>query len=275
LKKGANMDFFLDSGAFSAYTKGVEIDIKEYCDFIKEHQDIITHYAVLDVIGSAEGTLKNQQFMEEQGLHPVPCYHYGEDTKYLEHYVANYDYVAIGGMVPVSTKDLLPWLDRIFAKHICNDDGYPRCKTHGFGLTTISLMVRYPWYSVDSTSWVMTGRFGAIFVPRRKQGKWSWLDVPLKINVSSQSPKLKEEGKHYQTMNDSEKAVVDLWLQECGYVIGKSTFENGEETIIEEGVSNKYQMRDQMNIIYFRELENHFKPYPWKFKTKHSGGLFR
>ena len=50
-------------------------------------------------------------------------------------------------MVPVSTKDLLPWLDRIFSTYICDDKGFPKVKTHGFGLTT-SLMIRYPWYSV-------------------------------------------------------------------------------------------------------------------------------
>jgi hypothetical protein len=270
------MDFFLDSGAFSAYTKGVEIDIKEYCDFIKEHQDIITHYGVLDVIGSAEGTLKNQQYMESKGLKPVPCFHYNEDVKYLQHYIENYDYLALGGMVPIHTNDLLPWLDKIFSNYICDKEGYPKVKIHGFGLTTTVLMLRYPWYSVDSTSWVMTGRFGAILMPRIKNGEWDWLDNPLKVDVSYKSSSLKDVDKHYFTMPIEQQAVVDKYLKDIGYCIGKSEFnENKEETIVEVGVSNTYQKRDEVNIIYYRELENHFKPYPWQFKVKHSGGLFR
>ena len=46
--------WFLDSGAFSAFTQGAEIDIQEYIEFIKEHKDYLEAYANLDVIGDAE-----------------------------------------------------------------------------------------------------------------------------------------------------------------------------------------------------------------------------
>ena len=32
---------FLDSGAFSAYTKGVQVDLPGYCEYIKKNADII------------------------------------------------------------------------------------------------------------------------------------------------------------------------------------------------------------------------------------------
>ena len=35
------ISLFLDSGAFSAFTKGVKIDIQEYIGFIKKHQKYI------------------------------------------------------------------------------------------------------------------------------------------------------------------------------------------------------------------------------------------
>lgn len=247
------MDFFLDSGAFSAYTKGVEIDIKEYCNFIKEHQDIITHYAVLDVIGSAEGTLKNQRFMEEQGLHPIPCYHYGEDTKYLEYYVENYDYVAIGGMVPVSTKDLLPWLDSIFAKHICDDNGYPRCKIHGFGLTTISLMVRYPWYSVDSTTWALASAFGEIFIPSKKNNKYDYTKF-TRIGVSEKHKK----GKISKTL----KNYIEEYLEPFDISWGNET---------QKGIINNSNYRSYANLIFFQKLEAQLNKERKRFKYKKRG----
>jgi hypothetical protein len=36
----------------------------------------------------------------------------------------------------------------------------PSLKVHGFGLTNIELMERYPWYSVDSSSFQGCRRFG-------------------------------------------------------------------------------------------------------------------
>ena len=40
------------------------------------------------------------------------------------------------------------------------------------------------------------------------------------------------------------------------------------EIIIEEGVSNKYQLRDEVNIIYFLDLEKSIQKWPWSFKKQ-------
>lgn len=148
-------NFFLDSGAFSAWSKGVQINIDEYIRFIQDSG--ITNYAVLDVIGNPEKTLDNQKYMESKGLRPIPCFHYGEDFKYLHYYCANYDYVALGGMVPIETRELRGWLDSIFTK-------YPNHKFHGFGLTTFTLLDRYNWFSVDSTSYLSGGKVSSIII---------------------------------------------------------------------------------------------------------------
>ena len=42
---------FLDSGAFTMFTKGVKIDLEQYAQFIIRHQDIIEVVANLDAIG--------------------------------------------------------------------------------------------------------------------------------------------------------------------------------------------------------------------------------
>lgn len=39
------VNLFLDSGAYSAYTKGVNIDIQEYISFIKSNIKYISVYA--------------------------------------------------------------------------------------------------------------------------------------------------------------------------------------------------------------------------------------
>ena len=146
--------FFLDSGAFTAWTKGVHIPIEEYCEFVKTFS--CSFYSVLDVIGDAEGTLKNQKKMEELGTTPVPCFHFGDDFKYLDYYYENYDFISLGGMVGRPTKQLKLWLDKIFLM-------YPDKKYHGFGLTRKKLIEQYPWYSVDSSSWIQTNMTKRIY----------------------------------------------------------------------------------------------------------------
>ena len=100
---------FLDSGAFSAHTLGATIDLVAYCDYIKKNDDIVKSddgillASVLDGIGDPKKTYENQMEMQKQGVTPLPCFHYGEDERWLEWYIKNYDYITIGGMVPIST----------------------------------------------------------------------------------------------------------------------------------------------------------------------------
>lgn len=151
LEKFKDFRVFIDSGAFSAFTRGITIDIDEYCNWIKAN-DWITQYSVLDCIGDAEGTLKNQKYMEEMGTNPIPCFHANEDLKYLEYYCENYDYISLGGLVFYSRdrKTLIRILDEMFS---IVKKYWPK-KIHGFGMTGIPILERYPFYSVDSTSWL-------------------------------------------------------------------------------------------------------------------------
>jgi len=155
-KKWEWSKLFIDSGAFTAWSQGCKINIDQYINYIK--MNFADHYAVLDVIGSAEGTYKNQKYMESKGVTPIPCFHYGEDWKWLDLYCKNYDYVCLGGMVPISTPELIKWLDVVFAK-------YPKQKFHGFGLTSPKLLRDYPWHTVDSSTWIMHMKYNEISSP--------------------------------------------------------------------------------------------------------------
>lgn len=301
LKNKVNL--FLDSGAFSALTQGIEINIYQYIDFIKKHLDVLEVYATLDFIPkkdtgpskkmSAEKTLENQRIMEEAGLSPLPCFHVGEPLEYLEYYIKNYDYITLGGMVGKQKGTLIPWLDLVFEKFICDKNGMPKVKVHGFGLTSLSLMLRYPWYSVDSTSWVMTSRMGSIYVPRYRNGKWIYDENSWSVAVSSRSPRKAETGKHIDTFSPKHRDIILDYIHSKGYKLGKSRFEYypqshelGKkerwaekkpknknalrllEIIEEDGISNHYQLRDEMNIIYFQDLEKTIPEWPWAFKLK-------
>ena len=217
------VNLFLDSGAFSAKEQDVEINLDEYIRFIKKHEKYIEVYANLDVIGNAEATLKNQKIMEKAGLHPLPTYHVGEDESYLDYYIDNYDYMAFGGMARNSIKDRIAWLDRIFPK-TCDENGMPKIKVHGFGMTSLVVMLRYPWYSVDSTSWVTTGRMGGVLFPKKTNGVYDYSINPFKLDVSAKSPSTKIQDKHLLNLSKAKQKFFLDYLAEKGYALGKSSF---------------------------------------------------
>lgn len=203
---------FLDSGAFSAYTLGVTLSVAEYCDYIKRNKDILrvedgtVMASVLDGIGDPLQTYRNQLEMELRGCRALPCFHAGEDERYLEWYVKNYEYITLGGMVGSSTKALSVWLDRVWNKYLVDGSGRARLKVHGFGITSRPLMERYPWYSVDSSSWIQSAAFGAIETPQ-----WG----PL--SVSEKSPSRHTAGQHASTLTELEQDIVYKTLEDQGF----------------------------------------------------------
>lgn len=207
-----NAKVFLDSGAFSAFTLGVEIDLPTYVDYINRNRDIIRiedgvmMAAVLDGIGDPLKTYQNQIAMEQLGARPMPCFHAGEDEKYLEWYIQNYEYISLGGLVGTSTKNLCVWLDRMWDRYLVDGSGRPRIKVHGFGVTAIPVMERYPWYSVDSSSWIQAAAFGAIVTP--KYGP---------LSVSEKSPSRHDAGQHISNLTTIEQDCVLQMLEQQGF----------------------------------------------------------
>lgn len=197
---------FLDSGAFSSLSLGVSVSIDAYAEFIKANQDIILMASVLDAIGDPVGTYHNQNRLEQLGAEVLPCFHYGEPWDLCEYYVRNYPYITIGGMVPIPNNKLEVWLDELWDRVLTDRDGISRIKIHGFGLTARKLMAKYPWFSVDSSSWIQTAARGGIILPE--------LDQPLAI--SARSPKAKEFMTHYFTLPEPSKRRVDELLTYYG-----------------------------------------------------------
>lgn len=146
-------EVFLDSGAFSAENSKAEINLDDYCAYIQESG--ATVYAGLDVIGNPIKTMQNVRYMEEKyGLHPIPTFHMGGTPNELRA-LFTYPYIALGGMVFSSNKER--YCDEIWAILLKEAPGI---KVHGFGMTNVDLMERYPWFSVDSSTYKDGRRFG-------------------------------------------------------------------------------------------------------------------
>jgi len=205
---------FLDSGAFTMrqlsqrYAQEHNCDWRkfydtaefwtycdEYVEFVKTHQQGLDLYATIDAIPDPDLSWRNQQYLESKGIHPVPVVHLGTDMKWIRHYMErDYEVLGLGGMVAVNRggtgRGVRNWLDKVFTT-ICDPcSGFPRIKTHGFGLMG-PLVFRYPFYSVDSTTWVTSGSYGRLLVPKRRQrvkgGQRVFVydESPISIGISS------------------------------------------------------------------------------------------
>ena len=135
--------------------------------------------------------------------------------------------------MPISSPQLFKWLDRIWGDHLTNSDGTPKIKVHGFGLTAIPLMERYPWYSVDSSSWVQVSSNGSIMLPNRKT-----------VGVSNNSPSRKTKGQHITTVSEAERDTITAFITSMGYDVGL--------------LSTSYKHRWCFNIEMFNSMNTQY-----------------
>ena len=157
----------LDSGGFTARTKGVDINVHEYCDFINKNE---VKLAINLDTNDVDETLKNQEIIEkETDAYIMPVYHLSDciskDYKgLLDDFINNYPYICIGGMAGGRNKktQVKRFLDYVFSKT------KDKTKVHGLGLTGEKFTETYPLYSIDSTSWLSFQIFGQSRVVKNK-----------------------------------------------------------------------------------------------------------
>ena len=265
--------FFLDSGAFSAWSRGTVIDLDEYCEFIRANTELIEVYASLDVIPgvpgraattterdeAAEASWKNYLYMVNDGLSPLPVYHYGEDRRFLKRMLDHgCDYIGIGGLVGIPGHARRSWLDAVFTD-ITDAEGMPIVKTHGFGMTAVPLVFRYPWYSIDSTTWIKITASGSVYLPAMRDGEFVFDEVPMTVSVSDRNPKQSSDGKHAISMAPAMRAILERWLKFCG-----KTFEE---------VHTSYYHRATCNVAFFREVSRAKGTKPFDRKAQRRGSL--
>lgn len=257
-------NLFLDSGAFSADKSGNPIVLEDYIDFIHDHMDTFTIYANLDVIGDWEATWRNQRAMESAGLSPIPVHHLEDPMKCLD-WCLEYDYFALGGIAGGATmKDRVKFFDKCWDV-ICDKDGLPQSKVHGFGMASPQLVKQYPWYSLDSSSWVSYGRYGIVIMPKLINGKYDYFVPPVKVFVTDKSTKKGLDGLHYSTLSELEKTAFDGYLEYHNLPFGD------EEN---KGVSNDNFWRDLTNYLFFTNMCGFVQEYPWKWKRPSTQTLF-
>jgi hypothetical protein len=226
-KKKPRVDLMLDSGAFGAWKRGKVIDLASYIGFVQQNVDYFFSYVNVDVIpgrlglmvrnqseieDSAKKSYDNLKIMHKAGLKPIPVFHQGERWYWLERMLAEGEqYIGISPYLRSNYSALIGWLDQCFTL-ITNEKGQPLCKTHGFGVTDQSILMRYPWFSCDSTSWTMGPSYGHIPVPIYRDGKPDYAWHAQRIIISDKPQKTTK--LHYDALGPLEQENVRRFLEE-------------------------------------------------------------
>lgn len=212
ITKGSKPRVIIDSGAFTAWRGGKPINIKDYATWslaIKNQWSPMMDSLVfmnLDVIGDQSESMVNQKTLETVGLNPIPIFTYGADLEILKVLLHEYDYLALGGLV--HRKGIQSWLDKCF-KVVMEDfreTGILK-RIHLLGVCNEKLLLRYPCYSSDSSSWVRALVFGAgdaLGLKKNRLPRYS----KSKSAFSAHLQALRLEIKKYKIMQDT---ATKLW----------------------------------------------------------------
>jgi hypothetical protein len=213
------VNILLDSGAWSAWTKGAELSLKDYVSFIKRNRASLWNYISMDVIPgtasrrrdrsdvekAAKLSYDNQQEMKAYGLSPWPVFHQGEDFSWLKRLLRDEEsYIAVSTAKNQSDSEQERWLAKVMER-LTNSDGTPLVNIHGLGNSAIGLLRRFPFASVDSAGWIIVSGWG-IMVPPYYDGKPNFLERPSTLSLVGSSD--------YVKLGLLQRAVVERFLEE-------------------------------------------------------------
>lgn len=162
LKTVGNENFLLDSGAFS-YMNGAKCTKEILLEYLDRYIAFINKYDIKYFFELDVDTIFGIEFVEmmrkkletETGKQCIPVWHKGRGIEYWKKMVANYKYIAIGGLVFHVKKQEWPLIKKMV------DYAYIKgVKVHGLGFTKTKILDDYKFWSVDSASWVRAAGMG-------------------------------------------------------------------------------------------------------------------
>lgn len=234
---------FLDSGAYTAFTKNVSIDIDEYIDYVNSNIDAITVCAPVDVIPkgvedsriAAEQSWNNFLYMRKRIIIPgklIAVYHQAEPIENL-HKILDYSdeygkitYMGIGALANTRDKDTrMRFIESCFYEIMKQRSDI---KVHGFGMTDLSLLELFPFYSADSTTWRMAAIMGEIIT------KWG------RIVISDR----RKGDSIYAVKSEVTFDILNQYVRGFGYDLCE--------------LANDAEKRARFNIAYLMQWEKNY-----------------
>lgn len=250
----------VDSGAYSVAHTQIIVDIDKYIEYINDNT-VIEYFIELDVIPypvlnreiakfTASESWNNYLYMINRLDEPfklLPVFHFGEDLKYLKQILEfrykgeKIPFMCIGGRHGVSVIKQEKYFETIF--RTIQNSSNPDIKVHVLGMTILTTLEKFPFYSADSTTHLQNSIYGLIMTPYGK------------FNVSERNVK----SNNFKYWGDVEKLLVLEYIEKLGYKL--------------EDLEISYEARLNFNIDSMLDWSDNYEyKGPKSFKIKQ--GLF-
>lgn len=148
----------IDSGAFTAYTKGEVVDIDALTEEVNTGGKFLRpggwdEAVGLDVIGDWEGSRRNADYMREKGaVRAMPVFHIGDPMELLDYYCKHWPKVGLSCLFGEARKDSFRFYEQCFAR------AWPH-RFHSFGWAAENVLMTFPFDSADSSTWLASRRY--------------------------------------------------------------------------------------------------------------------
>lgn len=197
-----------------------------------------------------EKTLKELKKIDKEA-YLMPVWHMRDDFEVFRQMCQKYPYIGIGGIaMGLDASDIqhsnavkLFQKSMVYARNSCT-------KIHAFGVTIKGVLERYPFYSIDSTSWLSGSKYGTTFTfdGRRIKGHDKAKKDRIRKSVRQKVRKLGIEENFYK---DKAREIniynASVWLEFSKFLSKKfrRTYwmgDNGKELTMEEIMDKKKEI---------------------------------
>lgn len=225
-KCGKQVTIMLDSGAFTAWNKGDEIELDHllhvYDELLEKYEPGLKNvYLInLDKIPGQRGRTATEKEIEDAiyisdrnfevlvetfGDRVLPVFHQNESSRRLADVCSQADYICISPRNDVGEKHRISWAAEVHTML----RGKAK-KTHGLATTGMKMANMVDWFSADSAWWLQTAINGSIMY-------LSHDNIIKTVLVSERSPGRKDKNQHYVSMAKPYQKYIDERLAFHGY----------------------------------------------------------
>lgn len=278
LSAPTNGKLLIDSGAHSAHTKGITLDLEEYIGFVNENIDKFTLYVQVDKIPGVyrmpktakdwleapQLSWENYLYMREKSKDPsklVPVFHQGEDLKWLRNMLdytfsdgSHIPYIGLSPRGDVSLKAKYDFSAECFAT--IQNSSNPNVKTHAFGATSLEMLERLPYTSADSTTWVLVSAFGQVWMPNCIDGDIN--GVGIKLGVSEENRSHPTATQTYWEQPAKIKKKLDDYFESIGTNIEELSVSHSARALASakyvQNWANNYEYKGLRSFVTTKNL---------------------
>lgn len=255
MRNPGHQELMLDSGAFTAWSKGDEVQLDHlmqvYGNMLEQYGPHMKEIWLinLDKIPGSPGRTAGEQEIDEAiaisdanfeklvtafGDRVLPVFHQNENEQRLKEVVDMAPYICISPRNDLPEKSRVSWSQYVHGLH-------PGMKTHGLATTGSQMLTTVPWHSADSASWVFAGAMGGITV---------LLDQKMvSISMSDESPSKKDMNKHFDTMPRVMQDVIESRLAYHGFEVEEIKTGHGERMAFNMLETMSWMEKLETNVV--------------------------